>query len=618
MGDKHLSDVIKYHKDIEPYRFVKIYSGVGSGKSTFACRFVTGYKSEKKDEEVPELTTLIITSRRAKVEETLTDMDVAIREYVGERGNLGAEVFNTGEERPEEYEKFVRIIPSNSEFCADAVTHNMSVVCTNAYIENHLRYSYVPSDPSTHLWNLFDVIIVDEVHSLITDATYQTAPFTVLEFMREYIRICSSSEEPKPQCRHLIVMTGSPEPFETCIDFPVPEGMGKEYSVFDECINVTPQKVVVLNSDAAAARLRKLLYNGEKVVYFTNHTMNKSQVMKKWHLRKEINIAVSFSSEEKRKLLSEDEIEDMEAVEDALKEGALPEDVNLFVTTSRNKEGINIKNKDIKHLFVETHFSSDVIQMVGRVREGVEFLYIVSDAEQLCKGEDHMDSDFTKRYILDDVETYGDANRHLLEVCKQNKAEEIFFNAQAEHNTFGNKYKETVGAYIKYVEKKFPYARYSFIDNCFKFYQQKADAENLIFSQTETFRNAVLMGKDDTIELVHTWFPKAEIEFWPTPAERARVYLDNLIGEKGHCELGSAELDALSVELSLILGLEREYKSTILSRVGNEYHLSKPITRYNAVKLGYKIGARVLYKGESPLDAPRHAKDPRKKTRKSK
>ena len=84
MGDNYLSDVINYKRDIEPYRFIKLYSGVGSGKSTFACRFVTGHHEVGK--EVPELTT------RAKVEETLTEMGIKIQCRVGESGNLNAAV----------------------------------------------------------------------------------------------------------------------------------------------------------------------------------------------------------------------------------------------------------------------------------------------------------------------------------------------------------------------------------------------------------------------------------------------------------------------------------------------------------------------------------------------
>ena len=193
VGDKRLSEVLNYQRDIEPYRFIKIYSGVGSGKSTFACRFITG--CEEKGQEMPELTTLLITSRRATVEETLRKMGRQIQRVIGARGNLNSAVYETGEEHPFEYEKYVRLISSEDEFCDESLVHNQSTVCTNAYIEYHLKQHYIPSDPTTHLWNLFDVIVVDEVHSLITDATYQSAPFAVMEMMKEYLRKCANGEK---------------------------------------------------------------------------------------------------------------------------------------------------------------------------------------------------------------------------------------------------------------------------------------------------------------------------------------------------------------------------------------------------------------------------------------
>ena len=59
-----------------------------------------------------------------------------------------------------------------------------------------------------------------------------------------------------------------------------------------------------------------------------------------------------------------------------------------------------------------------------------------------------MDSGFTKQCILDteaDIgRIYGDANRHLSEVCKQNKATETLFNVEAKHNAFGKEYKKDV------------------------------------------------------------------------------------------------------------------------------------------------------------------------------
>ena len=65
----YLCDAINYAQDIEPFPLVKIYSGVGSGKSHFAAKMVTGSKKYG----IPEQNVLIITSRRAKVEETLKE-----------------------------------------------------------------------------------------------------------------------------------------------------------------------------------------------------------------------------------------------------------------------------------------------------------------------------------------------------------------------------------------------------------------------------------------------------------------------------------------------------------------------------------------------------------------
>ena len=118
-------------------------------------------------------------------------MGIKIQCRVGESGNLNAAVLEAGEERPEAYEKYVRVIPSGDPFNSEYVVYNQSVVCTNAYVESHIKHCYNPSIPTTQLWNLFDVIIIDEVHSLIADATYQTAPFAVMELIKEYINQCN-------------------------------------------------------------------------------------------------------------------------------------------------------------------------------------------------------------------------------------------------------------------------------------------------------------------------------------------------------------------------------------------------------------------------------------------
>lgn len=49
-----------------------------------------------------------------------------------------------------------------------------------------MQYRYRPLDATTHLWELFDLIVIDEAHSLVLDASYQSAPFYVMELINEF------------------------------------------------------------------------------------------------------------------------------------------------------------------------------------------------------------------------------------------------------------------------------------------------------------------------------------------------------------------------------------------------------------------------------------------------
>lgn len=63
-------------------------------------------------------------------------------------------------------------------------------------------------------------------------------------------------------------------------------------------------------------------------------------------------------------------------------EETLPSDIKLFIATTKCKEGINIMDKDIKIMLSENHYYIDLIQMAGRVRNGLNTLYVIYDARQ--------------------------------------------------------------------------------------------------------------------------------------------------------------------------------------------------------------------------------------------
>lgn len=59
MGNKRLSEIINYKEHIAPYRIVEIVSGFGSVKNYWAENVL-----------MKQMRVLLITSRKAKVEET--------------------------------------------------------------------------------------------------------------------------------------------------------------------------------------------------------------------------------------------------------------------------------------------------------------------------------------------------------------------------------------------------------------------------------------------------------------------------------------------------------------------------------------------------------------------
>ena len=60
----------------------------------------------------------------------------------------------------------------------------------------------------------------------------------------------------------------------------------------------------------------------------------------------------------------------------------IPDDIRLFITTSKNKEGINILNTDIGYVVSEAIDKSSLVQMAGRIRHGLFRLIVLYDVEQ--------------------------------------------------------------------------------------------------------------------------------------------------------------------------------------------------------------------------------------------
>ena len=218
----------------------------------------------------------------------------------------------------------------------------------------------------------------------------------------------------------MLLMTGSKAPMKKFV-FPCEPHV---IDLMEECINVVPQNIHFITSADAKAQLIKQLKNGEKAVYFSNHTPKVDDFLEGTSVDP-ATVAVSFSKQEGRDKLAKDDpvaYERMVRVETSVAENNLiPFDIHLWLTTSRNKEGINILNDNIDHLYVESHIQSDIIQMAGRIRCGVKNMYVVIDSQDNYSPEWPNWADFCHRHLATSTDSSGSifdaCNEYLESLC---------------------------------------------------------------------------------------------------------------------------------------------------------------------------------------------------------
>lgn len=528
---KYLADVIDYKRDIDPYHIIQVYSGVGSGKNTFVEKLIMGeIEGAPKGQKI-----LLITSRRAKVDETIAyyDGEKSLKifcERIGLAGNIF--VRRWYKEEREEYKDNLFIIPDQEN--AEHHIYQDSVVCTSAMIAAYFRYCYDFSNVNTYLWEKFDMIVVDEAHSLIADATYQEAPFYIDRLIKHYMGLCSKAvSDPDnnrmPNCKHLLLMTGTPMFLPDYMDLICPKNVRMNMiDVRKECINVVPKQIRFIEQRYVKKIIADKIQDGKKIIYFSNNTRTVNEFCEKTSIPKD-KAAASFAKLERREDLKEydaDAYEEMVFVEDSIKrEFKIPDKYNLFITTSKYKEGINIFD-DIDYMFIESHVSSDVIQMAGRVRNGVKVLYIVVDAKphrrdfvsdelnkiiasNLCSNEYTVLAHNTAYNCdYDSPVEFHNFIMPLLLSCSQIMTIPIFKLEDVQDLSeieLIYKYQRVI---LDFIEAKFPYMHYNCITRRFEYFELKSGAED--FNETEE-ENWEKMRQEKSLEKISEWFPDSEV-----------------------------------------------------------------------------------------------------------
>lgn len=176
----------------------------------------------------------------------------------------------------------------------------------------------------------------------------------------------------------------------------------------------------------------------------------------------------------------------------------LPDDIKIFLTTARNKEGISIKNEDIKGLIAESTQLDELIQMAGRVRNGLDELVIIYDFEQPEPWVNEFDYQTDRK-------------------CKAN-VEKVLESYLSDSESAEERSRS-----ISRIEERFPYLRYDYFSSRLLIYSEKihqhrraAEGRNFIHYVIRNW-NETYYREDFSQQLYgalefQRWFPYSNID----------------------------------------------------------------------------------------------------------
>ena len=476
---KHLKDVLNFEKDVKPYKIVQINAGVGAGKSSWI-------------ESIDNQRILLITSRAITA-------------------NVQAERFGAGRWITRDDMRVMHF------YSGRGLTYKYIV--TNAVIERYAKEIYDVRDKETYLWDCFDLIILDEAHSLITDASFSDAPFHVYDFLyqAEYRGTC-----------HLIFMTGTPEPIADIFTPKTTNGGDyKKYDFFNDCVNVVPQKVTLFPYCKIAKKLYNDLTEGKRIIYFANTISGikriHEQLITSGIAENKIGVTFAQGKSSGKNEFRERKREAAEYLQEYIRKNeVIPQEIQILLTTSVNREGININDDNVDEMLAESPEKTELIQMAGRVRKGVQELFVLYGVSR----------NYKPRWAAFEQDIDSKCVENV------NTVAESYFERYFD----GTKNDERlISDVVCEVEQQFPYIRYSYFDHEFCFYGSKAQEEarrssdeGLIKNYIETW-DAVdefqrLFCEEENLstgrELFQKWFPMSEVELVEIKTEKSELLID--------------------------------------------------------------------------------------------
>jgi hypothetical protein len=330
----------------------------------------------------------------------------------------------------------------------------------------------------------FKYLVIDEIHSIITDSTYTKSAFYLLQLIDYFLKN-------KPNIK-IIGMSATNESlknyFENILNF-------KHYDFSNKCINIKPKCIKIINKNDALEILSSANYNN-KMIYMSNsasyiyiyNTMS-VQLLKNYPvLENSIGILGNDTTISDLNKNSTDAkinaiIEKMSKINEYLTEKEiLPSDINILLTTSKIKEGVNINDENVKAIFCESHDMIDIIQFSGRCRKGVDTLYIIHNTRCPYDKKVLKEYDFEVKYLsdfeADKINLFYNILKYKTNNDKKVECGEVPLKYIITPSIIKD-YKNISGIFSKYtsinyfkeyIENKYSLIRYNMIMDCFDVY----------------------------------------------------------------------------------------------------------------------------------------------------
>lgn len=501
------NSIAEYCEEIKNNKLC-ILSGVGSGKSVW----VKEYLAEQGR-------VLFVTSRRAKVDQDSNTSNFTTNIKKGLR---------TG-----------KLLLTNA-----GLAHWISNIDT-------LYYKKENSNLDIDLFlEYFDYLVFDEIHSLYTDATFAKTAMQIFDFIDYAMQ----------RGKIIIGMTGTEYPISAYLSY-------FKWNVIDlrkECNSVLPAEIEVISKEQLNSKIAELT---GKTVYFSNTAKNiRKNIYPEMVKRFGIGQVAVIQSPDREEMFLEEinlnvekyiEIEkdinrDIEITPGKVKEivneicedtqkslintQLLPEQIKILISTSKLKEGVEIKNEDIDFIFCESLYLTDIIQYYGRIRKSLKKVYIVYDAQQYIIPYNFGEGNYSWHYAVKTI------NKYIEEL---DSSEVYIPNEKEEFQSF--------------LDRTHQYIAYSYVYSRYRFFVNRLGGQTVYLRGIKNWKNEL---RDYCIEYgINLIVPE---DFWETEEEKLEKLLQKMKEYEQNNEfIPASEVKILKQEIRAVGKLKNQKVTTI-------------------------------------------------------